>query len=123
MDDNKDLQNIAEKDLQEKADGGTSPAKAVSEVGSRIGDMLKGIKLPAGGGSKKDDSLDDDLRRLTRTELLEMLIDETKEGDRLRAENERLREELSQCKADLNKTASLDIVIARLERIVREASR
>jgi hypothetical protein len=50
-----------------------------------------------GGGKKSSKSSADsgrnaeaDIKKLTRTELLELLIDETKEADRLRAENERL---------------------------------
>ena len=53
-----------------------------------------------GGGKKSSKSSADsgrnaeaDIKKLTRTELLELLIDETKEADRLRAENERLSEE------------------------------
>ena len=53
-----------------------------------------------------------------RTELLELLIDETKEADRLRAENERLSEELQKCHDDLDRVASFEAVIARLESIV-----
>ena len=62
-----------------------------------------------------------DLHKLTRTELLEMLVDETKEADRLRAENRRLRKELDRCREDLEKVASLSSVIAKLEEIVERA--
>ena len=67
---------------------------------------------------KKKKTPEDDARKFSRTELLEMLIDETKEADALRAENERLKEELTRCKADLDKTASLEVIIHRLEQIV-----
>ena len=70
--------------------------------------------------SDKED-LAKDLRKLTRTELLEMLVDETREADRLRAENARLRKELEKCKEDLDKTASLSAVLARLEEIIERA--
>ena len=48
---------------------------------------------------------------------MELLIDETKEADRLRAENERLSSELKKCREDLDRVASLEVVIARLEAI------
>ena len=67
------------------------------------------------------DDLTKDLHKLTRTELLEMLVDETKEADRLREENRRLRKELNRCREDLEKAASLSSVIARLEEIVDRA--
>ena len=90
----------------------------------KLGGMFKGIRIPAAGNNadkQNGTSISDDLHRLSRTELLEMLIDETKEADRLREENERLQEELSKCKADLDKTASLDMVIYRLEKVLRES--
>lgn len=76
-----------------------------------------------GGGKKAAKSkggrnTEDDIRKLTRTELLELLIDETKEADRLREENTRLKTELQKCHEDLDRIASFEAVIARLEAIV-----
>lgn len=68
------------------------------------------------GGSERNTV--DEIKKLTRTELLELLIDETKEADRLRAENARLSEELRKCHEDLDRVASFEAVIARLEAIV-----
>lgn len=102
---------------QNKKEGG-------SGAGLKLAGMFKGIRIPAAGNhadKQSDTNLSDDLHRLSRTDLLEMLIDETKEADRLREENERLQEELAKCKADLDKTASLDMVIHRLERVLRES--
>ena len=84
------------------------------------------IKLGVFGADRssaknEQDDLTKDLHKLTRTELLEMLVDETKEADRLREENRRLREELDRCRQDLDKTASLSAVLARLEEIVERA--
>ena len=41
-----------------------------------------------------------------------------KETDRLRAENEHLSEELRRCHEDLDRVASFEAVIARLEALV-----
>jgi hypothetical protein len=78
-----------------------------------------------GGGKKSSNkkgesgrNTEDEIKKLTRTELLELLIDETKEADRLRAENARLSEELQKCHDDLDRIASFEAVIARLEAIV-----
>ena len=91
-------------------------------MGSLSGLASKGGSKSAGkGGSAKESSPADEIRKLTRTELLEMLIDETKEADRLREENERLQKELDRVRADLDKTASLDIVIKRLQEIIDRA--
>lgn len=68
------------------------------------------------GGSRRNS--EEDIKKLTRTGLLELLIDETKEADRLRAENARLSEELQKCHEDLDRIASFEAVIARLEAIV-----
>ena len=68
------------------------------------------------GGSRRNS--EEDIKKLTRTELLELLIDETKEADRLRAENARLSEELQKCHEDLDRITSFEAVIARLEAIV-----
>lgn len=111
---------MAENRTEKNTSGVEESGKKLSNAGTKFGGMFKSIKLPAGGKSGKGEGskLDEDLHRLTRTELLEMLIDETKEADRLRAENERLTEELAKCKADLDKTASLDKIMERLERII-----
>ena len=83
----------------------------------KIGGMFGSIR----NSTRSEGDLSKDLHKLTRTELLEMLIDETKEADRLRQENQRLKTELDRCRDDLARTASLDIVIARLEEIIRNA--
>ena len=78
--------------------------------------------LRSSAKSEQDD-VTRDLHKLTRTELLEMLVDETKEADRLRAENRRLRKELERAREDLDRAASLSAVIAKLEEIVERADR
>ena len=78
--------------------------------------------LRSSAKSEQDD-VTKDLHKLTRTELLEMLVDETKEADRLRAENRRLRKELERAREDLDRAASLSAVIAKLEEIVERAGR
>ena len=111
---------MAENRTEQNTSGVEESGKKASNAGTKFGSMFKGIKLPAAGKSGKGEGnkLDEDLHRLTRTELLEMLIDETKEADRLREDNERLREELAKVKADLDKTASLDKIMERLEKII-----
>ncbi|MBQ6636789.1 MAG: hypothetical protein IJH81_10590 [Lachnospiraceae bacterium] len=83
-----------------------------------IGKLFGGSKKPAKSKVENKRNSEDDIKKLTRTELLELLIDETKEADRLRAENERLSEELKKCHEDLDRIASFEAVIARLESIV-----
>ncbi len=80
--------------------------------------LFKGGNKSLGSTTEKERSSEDDIKKLTRTELLELLIDETKEADRLRADNERMREELKRCHEDLDRIASFEAVIARLESIV-----
>lgn len=83
---------------------------------------LRGVFGAVRSSAKSEpDDVTRDLHKLTRTELLEMLVDETKEADRLRAENRRLRKELERCREDLEKVASLNAVIAKLEEIVERA--
>lgn len=89
-------------------------AKKSGSFGRIFGGGKKSSKSRPDSGSNSED----DIKKLTRTELLELLIDETKEADRLRAENDRLREELERCHADLDRIASFEAVIARLESIV-----
>lgn len=89
-------------------------AKKPASLGRLFGGGKKSTKAKADSGRNTED----DIKKLTRTELLELLIDETKEADRLRAENDRLREELERCHEDLDRVASFEAVIARLERIV-----
>jgi hypothetical protein len=89
-------------------------AKKPASLGRLFGGGKKSSKVKAETGRNTED----DIKKLTRTELLELLIDETKEADRLRAENDRLREELERCHEDLDRVASFEAVIARLERIV-----
>ncbi|MDO5133440.1 MAG: hypothetical protein Q4D81_10740 [Eubacteriales bacterium] len=93
---------------------GSSAKKSSSSLGKIFGSGKKSSKGKTDSGRNSED----DIKKLTRTELLELLIDETKEADRLRAENERLREELQRCRADLDRVASFEAVIARLEAIV-----
>ena len=83
--------------------------------------VFASLRGSAGPAKSEQDDVTRDLHKLTRTELLEMLVDETKEADRLREENRRLREELDRCRQDLDKTASLSAVLARLEEIVERA--
>lgn len=97
-----------------KASGNSSAADGLRSGLRKMGGMLGNGRSSA----SEEENLHRDLKKLTRTELLEMLVDETKEADRLRLENRRLRRELERCRADLDKTASLDSVIARLEQIV-----
>ena len=70
-------------------------------------------------GLGKKHSADDDIKKLSRSELLEMLIEQTRLADRLRTRNKKLTKELAVCKANLEKAASLRLIIARLERIER----
>lgn len=65
---------------------------------------------------------DDDIKKLSRAELLEMLIDQTRLADRLRIRNKRLTKELEECKANLERAASLEIIMTRLERMERIAA-
>ena len=83
-----------------------------------FGKLFGSAKKSSKGKSSSGRNSEEDIRKLTRTELLELLIDETKEADRLRAENERLSEELQKCHDDLDRVASFEAVIARLESIV-----
>ena len=80
--------------------------------------LFGGGKKSSRGKADHGRDMDNDIKKLTRTELLELLIDETKEADRLRAENARLSEELQKCHDDLDRIASFEAVIARLEAIV-----
>ena len=85
--------------------------------------VFASLRGSAGPAKSEQDDVTRDLHKLTRTELLEMLVDETKEADRLRAENRRLKKELERCREDLDQTASLSAVIARLEEIVERAGK
>ena len=85
--------------------------------------VFASLRGSAGPAKSEQDDVTRDLHKLTRTELLEMLVDETKEADRLRAENRRLRKELERTKEDLDRSASLSAVIAKLEEIVERAGR
>lgn len=73
-------------------------------------------------GFGRKNSPSDDIRKLSRAELLEMLIDQIREADRLRARNKRLAKELAECKENLERSASLQIIINRLEKIERIAA-
>lgn len=83
-----------------------------------MGKIFGSGKKPSKSKAESGRNSEDDIKKLTRTELLELLIDETKEADRLRAENERLSSELQKCHEDLDRVASFEAVIARLEAIV-----
>ncbi len=72
---------------------------------------------------KNNKSPEEDARKFSRSELLEMLIEETKEAERLKAENERLSAELTRCKEDLDRTASLAVIISKLEDIVSSGAK
>ena len=80
--------------------------------------LFGGGKKSSKGNEESGRNTVDEIKKLTRTELLELLIDETKEADRLRAENERLSSELQKCHEDLDRVASFEAVIARLQAIV-----
>lgn len=82
------------------------------------GGLFGGGRKSSRGKADNGHDVDNDIKKLTRTELLELLIDETKEADRLRAENERLSSELQKCHEDLDRVASFEAVIARLQAIV-----
>lgn len=73
-------------------------------------------------GLGRKNSPDDDIKKLSRAELLEMLIEQTRLADRLRIRNKRLTKELEECKANLERAASLEIIMTRLERIERIAA-
>ncbi|MBQ9155373.1 MAG: hypothetical protein IJ137_01180 [Eubacterium sp.] len=73
-------------------------------------------------GFGKKNSPDNDIKKLSRAELLEMLIDQTRLADRLRVRNRRLAKELEEAKANLERSASLQIIMQRLERIERIAA-
>ena len=111
---------------EKKVTAGKDTEKASNNAADGLRSGFKtvgGILGSNRGSAKPEDDLHRDLRKLTRTELLEMLVDETKEADRLRLENRRLKKELARCREDLDKTASLDIVIRRLEEIADRAGR
>ena len=82
------------------------------------GGIFGGGRKSSRGKAYNGHDVDNDIKKLTRTELLELLIDETKEAERLRAENERLSSELQKCHEDLDRVASFEAVIARLQAIV-----
>lgn len=103
-----------EEKAEEKAKAGSKGSKKSNSLGKLFGGGKKSSK----GKAESSRNSEDDIKKLTRTELLELLIDETKEADRLRAENGRLREELEKCHEDLDRIASFEAVIARLESIV-----
>lgn len=106
--------NTTENNTTEKSTTEKNTTEKTSSFGKLFGG---GRKAPKEKAENKRNS-EDDIKKLTRTELLELLIDETKEADRLRAENERLSEELKRCHEDLDRIASFEAVIARLESIV-----
>lgn len=89
-----------------------------SKKQASLGKLFGSTKKSSKGKSDSGRNSEEDIKKLTRTELLELLIDETKEADRLRAENERLSDELEKCHEDLDRIASFEAVIARLESIV-----
>lgn len=98
----------------------TIEEKTLEQKKAPIGKIFSGGKKSSKAKNKAGSgrTSEDDIKKLTRTELLELLIDETKEADRLRAENENLRDELQKCHEDLDRIASFEAVIARLEAIV-----
>lgn len=66
---------------------------------------------------KKASTPEDEVKHLSRAELLEILIEETKEAERLQKENDALRQELAGCKADLERAASLKVIMRQLGRM------
>ena len=114
-----DLGGAGTEDLTEGAgDNSTSDIPPKKQTG--FGKLFAGGKKSPKKKEKEEKgrNSEEEIRKLTRTELLELLIDETKEADRLREENERLRTELSRSHGDLDRVASFEAVIARLEAIV-----
>lgn len=63
----------------------------------------------------------DEIAKLSRVDLLEMLIDATRETQRLREENTRLQAEIERCEAELNKTETLEDVVNRLSEIINRS--
>ena len=113
-----------EENLNKKNNAGLNKDKSNAGEGLKGGfKKMEGVFGSIRNSAKSEGDQNKDLHKLTRTELLEMLVDETKEADRLRLENRRLKKELARCKEDLDKTASLDIVIRRLEEIVSRSGR
>ena len=95
----------------------TENFEEMTEKKAPIGKLFGGAKKSSRKKESAGRNTEEEIKKLTRTELLELLIDETKEADRLRAENERLSSELKKCREDLDRVASLEVVIARLEAI------
>ena len=81
--------------------------------------MIFGKKNSGRSGEKaEENSQKDEMRKLTREELLEMLIDETRIAEDLQEKNRLLTEELTRVKSDLDKVASLEVIIKRLGAMV-----
>ena len=112
------MENTTNNNMENNSSGKNAEERRKGGLG-KLGGVFGSIR----NSTKSEGDLNKDLHKLTRTELLEMLIDETKEADRLRLENRRLKKELARCREDLDKTASLDIVIRRLEEIADRAGR
>ena len=81
-------------------------------------EALNGLKGIFGGNRKP---VEDPVHKLTRMELLELLIEQTREAEDLKKRNKELTAELARCRADLDRTASLEVVIRRLEEIAAKS--
>lgn len=62
-----------------------------------------------------------DMKKLSRVELLEMLLDVTRENDALRQENEKLQEQLNDRQIRLEESGSIAEAALRLNRIFEAA--
>lgn len=66
---------------------------------------------------KKEKTPEDDIKKLSKAELLEAMIEQMRVIDSLRAKNKRLTKELSECRKELKQAASLQIIMNRLEKL------
>lgn len=64
-----------------------------------------------------------ELKKLSRTELLEMLLDVTRENDTLRAENQSLREQLEDKRIRLSESGSIAEAALKLNGIFEAAQK
>lgn len=71
------------------------------------------------GSKVKNNTPENEIKKLSRAELLELLIDQTRLVEKLNARNKSLSAELAECKAELKRVASLEVIIGRLEKILQ----
>ena len=87
--------------------------KNATEKNSSFGKLFGGGRKAPKEKTENKRNSEDDIKKLTRTELLELLIDETKEADRLRAENERLRLKVQENDMKLTELGKLSVGVAK----------